>query len=385
MTRCPVCTSPPWARRSSSEGIRDALSAVLRIGPAAPACACAARKRPDAAAPIDGSAVLACASTPASSASASSVEKVPRPSADPICSVRSPKRTAVTGCRGTRSSCDPVKSTRLSRCELSGRMTASQAGPSRPRPSAVRSMSRQAMPARPPSRGCAYEISGRIHSMRSPSPNARKNGDDRAAGCTAEQTSCWKPGRVSCAVRVPPPRVVAASMTRTAYPALASATAARVRWVRCRRPSPVPPCAHPCTEPGWVRAPIDTSDGAGVLAACEGSQSSTSSGSAVAQLGEPHPGVAVRRRPPVSAGRERAGGGHLRPVRDRRALELREREVAAQEHLQPLRDGGQVVGVVVVRRGIPAARLRHPCRPTRARRDTRSSTAGTRTAARGRG
>ena len=93
--------------------------------------------------------------------------------------------------------------------------TASQARASRPSPSAVRSMSRQAMPARPPSRGWAYETSGVIHSMRLRSPNARKNGELSAAGWTAEPTSWRNPGRVSSAVRTPPPAVSEASRTRT--------------------------------------------------------------------------------------------------------------------------------------------------------------------------
>ena len=111
----------------------------------------------------------------------------------------------MSGCRGIRSSCEPVKSTTASRCELSGRMTASQARASGPSPSAVRSMSRQAMPARPPSSGWAYETSGVTQSMRSRSRNARKNGELSAAGWTAEPTSWRNPGSVSSAVRTPPP------------------------------------------------------------------------------------------------------------------------------------------------------------------------------------
>ena len=50
---------------------------------------------------------------------------------------------------------------------------------------------------------------------RSRSPKASKNGEARACGCTAEQTSCRKPGRVSSAVRSPPPIVEARSTSRT--------------------------------------------------------------------------------------------------------------------------------------------------------------------------
>ena len=49
-----------------------------------------------------------------------------------------------------------------------------------------------------------------------------KNGEDAASGWTAEHTSCRKPGRVSSAVRQPPPGVSAPSMTWTLSPARAS-------------------------------------------------------------------------------------------------------------------------------------------------------------------
>lgn len=87
-------------------------------------------------------------------------------------------------------------------------------------------MSRHAIAARPPSSGCAYDASGWIQPTRSWMPNARKNGDESAAGCTAEHTSWRNPGSVSGDVRTPPPMVAAASSTRASYPARASATAA---------------------------------------------------------------------------------------------------------------------------------------------------------------
>ena len=62
--------------------------------------------------------MFACASTPEMRAFASSVRNVPRPRGEPSCSARSPNRTVVIGCRGTRSSWFPVKSTRPSRCVL---------------------------------------------------------------------------------------------------------------------------------------------------------------------------------------------------------------------------------------------------------------------------
>ena len=95
-SRSPAAGSPQSS--SSSEVTRmigDDLAAVrpqvgdsasaMRCAPPrgyahpSPACACAARKRPEAAAPSDGRGVLACANTPVSSAFASSVANVRRP------------------------------------------------------------------------------------------------------------------------------------------------------------------------------------------------------------------------------------------------------------------------------------------------------------------
>ena len=45
-------------------------------------------------------------------------------------------------------------------------------------------------------------------------------------GCTAEQTSCRKPGFVSSFVRIPPPMVSAASITNVFHPSRAKAIAA---------------------------------------------------------------------------------------------------------------------------------------------------------------
>ena len=84
-------------------------------------------------------------------------------------------------------------------------MSRRHARPSAPSPATVRSRSRHAMPARPPSSGCAYDTSGTIQSIRSSRPSLRNTGDARAAGCTAEHTSCRNPGSVSPAERTPPP------------------------------------------------------------------------------------------------------------------------------------------------------------------------------------
>ena len=54
----------------------------------------------------------------------------------------------------------------------------------------------------------------------------RNTGDARAAGCTAEHTSCRNPGSVSPAERTPPPIDDSASYSRTDRPARAATTAA---------------------------------------------------------------------------------------------------------------------------------------------------------------
>src|SRR6185312_12583801 len=59
---------------------------------------------------------------------------------------------------------------------------------------------------------------------------------------------------------------------------------------------------------------------------------------------QPRGGRAVRRRAPVPARRQRPAGRDLRAVRQRRALELGEGEVALQELLEPVADLRRVVG-----------------------------------------
>src|SRR3954469_9483850 len=63
---------------------------------------------------------------------------------------------------------------------------------------------------------------------------------------------------------------------------------------------------------------------------------------------QPRRGVAIRRRAPVAARRQRAAGHHLWPVRHRRALELAKGKEALQEHLQPLPDLGERIGAALV-------------------------------------
>jgi hypothetical protein len=58
--------------------------------------------------------------------------------------------------------------------------------------------------------GCANEISGVTNSTRFVSPNARKNGDATASGCTAEQVSCQKPDATDSRVEAPPPPAASA-------------------------------------------------------------------------------------------------------------------------------------------------------------------------------
>src|SRR3954454_22748827 len=55
---------------------------------------------------------------------------------------------------------------------------------------------------------------------------AAKTGEAAAAGYTAENVSCWNPGKVSGSVRTAPPGVSAASSTVTGRPARASRMAA---------------------------------------------------------------------------------------------------------------------------------------------------------------
>ena len=83
------------------------------------------------------------------------------------------------------------------------------------------------MTARPPSSGCANSTCGRANRTPRASRSKRwKNGEASASGCTAEQTSCRNPGRVSSSVRQPPPMAGSPSITWTARPAAASVTAA---------------------------------------------------------------------------------------------------------------------------------------------------------------
>src|SRR5580658_10335571 len=96
-----------------------------------------------------------------------------------------------------------------------------------PRRAAVSGTERDAIAARPPSRGWANSTSGRPNvTPRAARSKRRKNDDASASGCDAEQTSCQKPGSVSSSVRQPPPIVGAPSITCTRNPAAAIVTAA---------------------------------------------------------------------------------------------------------------------------------------------------------------
>ena len=102
-----------------------------------------------------------------------------------------------------------------------------QARPSTPKLSAVSSRDLVKITAGSLSSGWATDAGGEIHSNPwSAKGNARQNGDKIPIGCTAEQKSCLKPGKVNSWVRVPPPIVSAASTTNTLAPLRASSIAA---------------------------------------------------------------------------------------------------------------------------------------------------------------
>ena len=167
-----------------------------------------------------------CANAPVRSAPGSSVRNGRFHQGPPCSSAVAPSRAATRGWRGRPTIAEPVNCATSSACRASGPMRARQAAPSGPRASAVRSMSRYATAARPPSRGCAYDAVGVTNRTRFSSPNRRKKPDANASGCTAEQMSCRKPGSVISSVRIPPPAVAFRSYTRTDNPARARVTAA---------------------------------------------------------------------------------------------------------------------------------------------------------------
>ena len=94
-------------------------------------------------------------------------------------------------------------------------------------PAAVASSDRSSITAVPSSSGCASGAEGWIQVRpKSASGSVRKKGELTASGCTAEHTSCMKPGIVSSAERRPPPSVSCASRTTVVSPAFASVIAA---------------------------------------------------------------------------------------------------------------------------------------------------------------
>src|SRR5688572_19029537 len=170
-----------------------------------------------------------CAAHPATSARAASPRNdEARPRAERI--AWRPKRARRNGCRGM---CITGRSTSVasrSQPETSGESRPRYASPSAPSRSAVASTERSSMTAVPSSSGCASGASGWIHSrpcLFSGSP--LKNGDIRASGWIAEQTSCTKPGSVSSAERAPPPISLLLSYTATECPA-------RAIWMAAARP-----------------------------------------------------------------------------------------------------------------------------------------------------
>ena len=115
---------------------------------------------------------------------------------------------AATGSRGIRSSWFSVRSaTPSARC-TSGRHQPAEGAAVAPesRNRAVQGTVRQRRPAAV-ERGAVGDARAPPAGSRRDSSNCRKNGEARAIGCTAEQTS-WKwPGSMSSAVRSPPPGV----------------------------------------------------------------------------------------------------------------------------------------------------------------------------------
>src|SRR5215211_6148739 len=63
------------------------------------------------------------------------------------------------------------------------------------------------------------------------------------------------------------------------------------------------------------------------------------------ELCQPHVGVAVGWRAPIAARRKAAARRNLRPIRQRRALELALGEEAAQENSEPMTNGRKIVRV----------------------------------------
>jgi hypothetical protein len=201
-----VSISPPCARRSSSIAPMIAWLPPIGIGQPRP-CAYAASISPAAAVDMLGMGRIAWAATPVSMAGAASSFHRTFQAGEPCSRVRSPNRANVSRCGGGCSMLDPVIRATLSAFRASGPIRFRQASPSAPRLAAVRSMSWYAMPARPPSSGWAYEMSGSTNGMRSASRKRRKNPDAYAIGWTAEHTSWKYPGSVSSSVREPPPIV----------------------------------------------------------------------------------------------------------------------------------------------------------------------------------
>src|SRR5216684_5862165 len=70
------------------------------------------------------------------------------------------------------------------------------------------------------------------------------------------------------------------------------------------------------------------------------------------ELGEPQVGLAVGGRAPIAARGQRAAGGDLRAVGQRRALELAERKEAKQEDLEPVLDLAERIGAAFGRRDV---------------------------------
>ena len=202
---------------------------------------------------------IECAASPANSARARSPRN--RDRASPVAgrSAGRPKRAIASGCRGSRSGASSsAMSASASRDE---RLDQPAIGPAVGPPSAVggrlderSSSDRRAVVER------VRERRRRVRPTPGRAPPAAARGRTArpaASGCTAEQTSWTKPGRVSSAERQPPPTVSARLEHRTDRPARArvmaaarpfgpapTTTASRPRQVSRRLAGDQAPSAH---------------------------------------------------------------------------------------------------------------------------------------------
>src|SRR6266511_1445997 len=224
-TSWPQTTSPPSSRRWATSASMIACEPPRGSGqPTMWPSAAISNPYPAVVSRSSGS--IACAATPASSPRARWPRKRALASGAAARMALRPKLASSRGCRGSRSG-SRTASARSSPSRASGPSSRCQAAPSSPSEPAVASSERSSTAAEPSSSGWASAAGGcTISRPWRSSGSPRRNGEASASGWTAEQTSWWKPERVSSAVRQPPPAVAPASSTRTERPALARTIAA---------------------------------------------------------------------------------------------------------------------------------------------------------------